>query len=65
MARQEILNEVEQAFGLVPDLYNEAPDIVLEQMWSLIGWVMSDTALSGQQKALVSFGAATAIHCDY
>lgn len=26
---------------------------------------MSDTALSGQQKALVSFGAATAIHCDY
>ena len=65
MARQDILNEVEQAFGFIPDYYNEAPDAILEQWWTLLGWVLSDGALSSQQKALVAYGAATAIHCEY
>ena len=65
MARQDILNEIEQAFGFVPGYFNEAPDGILEQWWTLLGWVLSDGALSAQQKALVAFGAATAIHCEY
>ncbi len=65
MTRQEIYGQIEGAFGFVPEYWSEAPDAVLEQWWSLIGWVTSDTALSARDKALVAFGAAAAIHCEY
>jgi hypothetical protein len=65
MARQEILDQVEQSFGLVPGFMDGMPDPVLEQYWTTLGWVLSDTALSARDKALVAFGAATAIHCAY
>ena len=65
MGRQEILGQVEKAFGLVPDFVGEMPDAVLEQHWSLIGWVTGDTKLLARDKALVAFGAAAAIHCEY
>jgi alkylhydroperoxidase/carboxymuconolactone decarboxylase family protein YurZ len=65
MARQEIVEQVEQDFGLVPGFMAEMPDTVLEQYWTTLNWVLSDTALSARDKALVAFGAATAIHCSY
>ncbi len=65
MSRQEILSQVEQAFGSVFGFMKEMPDAVLEQYWATLGWVLSDTKLSGRDKALVAFGAAAAIHCEY
>lgn len=65
MSRQEILGQVEAAFGAVPGWFSGMPDAVMEQHWASIGWVMSDTALSQREKALVAFGAAAAIHCEY
>jgi hypothetical protein len=65
MSRQEILGQIEQTFGLIPDYWGEAPDAVLEQWWSIIGWVLSDTKLLARDKALIAFGAAAAIHCEY
>ena len=65
MARQQLLEQVEQDFGLVPGFMAEMPDPVLEQYWTTLNWVLSDTALSARDKALVAFGAATAIHCSY
>ena len=65
MSRQEILGQIEQAFGLVPDYWGKAPDVVLETWWTQAGWLQSDTALSGRDKALVAFGAAAAAHCEY
>jgi hypothetical protein len=65
MARQDILNQVEEAFGFVPGWFSGMPDAVLEQNWETLGWVQSDSALSGRDKALVAFGAAAAIHCEY
>jgi hypothetical protein len=65
VARKEILDQVEQNFGLVPDFMADMPEAVLEQYWTTLNWVMSDTLLSGRDKALVAFGAATAIHCGY
>ena len=65
MARQQILDQFEQDFGLVPDFLSEMPDPVLEQYDNTLSWVLSDTALSARDKALVAFGAATAIHCTY
>jgi alkylhydroperoxidase/carboxymuconolactone decarboxylase family protein YurZ len=65
MAEQETLEQVEQNFGLVPDFMADMPEAVLEQYWTTLNWVMSDTKLSARDKALVAFGAATAIHCGY
>jgi hypothetical protein len=65
MNRQEILDQIEQAFGFVPGYFSGAPDAVLAQWWTLLGWVLSDTKLLARDKALVAFGAAAAIHCEY
>jgi hypothetical protein len=65
MSRQEILGQIEEAFGSVPGWFSDAPDAILEQLWTSIGWVNSDSALSGREKVLVAFGAAAAIHCEY
>jgi hypothetical protein len=65
MNRQEIFDQIEEAFGFVPDFFVSAPDIVLETWWAEQVWHQSDTVLSARDKALVSFGAASAIHCEY
>ncbi len=65
MARQHILDQFEQDFGLVPDFLEQMPDPILEQYSNTLNWVLSDTTLSGRDKALVAFGAASAIHCTY
>jgi alkylhydroperoxidase/carboxymuconolactone decarboxylase family protein YurZ len=65
MPRQEILDQFEQNFGLVPDFLREMPEPILEQYSNTLNWVTSDTTLSARDKALVAFGAASAIHCAY
>jgi hypothetical protein len=65
MSRQEILDQIEQAFGFVPGYLVSASDHILEKWWSELAWHQSDSALSARDKALVSFGAAAAIHCEY
>ena len=66
MTRQEIIDQVTQAFGFVFGFMDEMPDAVLDQYWATLSWVLSDTTkLSPQEKALVAFGAASAAHCPY
>jgi hypothetical protein len=65
MARQEILDQITQSFGFVPGLMAQMPDAVLEQYWTTLSWVLGDTKLPARDKALVAFGAASAIHCGY
>jgi hypothetical protein len=65
MNRQEILSQAKENFGIVPDYMNDMPDAVLEQYWATLSWVLGDTKITGRDKALVAFGAASAIHCSY
>ena len=65
MARQEILDQITQSFGFVPGLMDQMPDAVLEQYWTTLSWVLGETKLVARDKALVAFGAASAIHCAY
>ena len=65
MNRQGILGQIEQAFGSVPVYLAQSPDAVLEQFWIQLTWLQSDSKLSMRDKALVGFGAAAAIHCEY
>jgi hypothetical protein len=65
MTRQEILDQITQSMGAVPEWLKSAPDVPLQHMWGMLGWFMSDTKLSAKEKALVALGAATANHCQY
>lgn len=65
MTRKEILDQITQSFGFVPGLMDQMPDTILEQYWAVLGWVLGDTKLAARDKALVAFGAASAIHCGY
>lgn len=65
MNRQEVFGQVKQAFGIVPEYLDEAPDSILEQYWSLLSFYLGDSALSAREKALIGFGASSANHCEY
>ena len=65
MARQDVLNEIQQTLGAVPGWLNAIPDPQLEHQWGLIAWLLADTRLSARDKAQVAFGAAEAVHCPY
>ncbi len=65
MKRQEILNQARELMGSVPGWLDSMPDTVLDQYWNSITWVLSDSKLSAREKALVAFGAASAVHCQY
>lgn len=65
MGRHEILKQISDKFGFVPDYLNDMPDEQLQHQWPLLDWFLGDSALSARDKALVGLGAATALHCPY
>jgi hypothetical protein len=65
MARQETLDQIQQMLGAVPGWFAGMPDPLLEHQWGLTLWFLSDTKLSGRDKALVAYGAAATAHCVY
>jgi hypothetical protein len=65
MTRQEILDQISQTFGGVPGWLGGLPDSQLEHQWGLTAWLLSDSKLTARDKALVTFGAAAAVHCQY
>ncbi len=65
MDRQTIIEEITKSMGSVPDWLNGIPDPMLEHVWGMTNWFLNDSKLSGRDKALVAFGAASATHCPY
>lgn len=65
MTRQEIYNQIRQAFGSVPGWMEEMTDTALNEQWTNLTWFLSDSGISARDKALVAYGAAAAIHCQY
>ena len=66
MARQDLLNEVEQNLGSVPGFIQQMSDISLEQWWTTTrDFWLTDTALPMKTKSFVGIGAAAAQRCRY
>lgn len=65
MNRQEVLNEINQSMGFVPEWLSRLPDPELEHVWGETAWFLGDSRLTARDKALIGFGAAAAIHCPY
>jgi hypothetical protein len=64
MTRQEIFDQIKQAFGSTITFHEDMPDAVLERSWTELSWLFTHGALSARDEALISFGAASAIHCE-
>ena len=64
-SRQQIRDQITKTLGGVPGWLEGMPDPQLEHMWGMLTWVLSDSKLTARDKALVSFGAAAAVHCSY
>jgi hypothetical protein len=63
--RQELDSQITQTLGGVPGWLESMPDEQLEHLWGMLTWMLGDSKLSARDKALVSFGAASAVHCPY
>ena len=55
MARQQILEQVKQDFGLVPGFMAGMPDPVLEQYWSTLNWVLRACLVRVRVEGLCGF----------
>ena len=65
MSRQETLDGIKGAFGMVPGFLEVMDDQQLAGAFGALGWGMSDTALTAREKALVAYGASAAYGCRY
>jgi hypothetical protein len=65
MTRQEIFDQISQTLGAVPGWFDGLSDSQPEHQWGLTLWLLSDSKLTARDKALVTFGAAAAVHCRY
>jgi alkylhydroperoxidase/carboxymuconolactone decarboxylase family protein YurZ len=65
MTREEILDQLMKADGLVPEWLARMTDPVLEHWFALLKWYDSDTALTARDKNLIGYGAAVALGCPY
>lgn len=63
MERSQVYNEIRDAWGQVPELFELLPDDVLALEWELIQQVQFEGALPGKYRELVGLGIATASHC--
>lgn len=66
MTRQEIMNEVKQTLGVVPEWMMSVPDHVLEHEWSILrDFQLGQTAIPNKYKELMGLCAAATLECPY
>lgn len=65
MTREEVFDQIKQAYGFVPGWLAAIPESQLEETWALASWVNTDSHLTSRDKWLAALGASSAIHCHY
>ncbi len=66
MTRQEIYEEIEDTFGLVPSMFKEVPDSTLEMEWRLFKRVQFDRGpIHNKYRELIGVAIAAATKCKY
>ncbi len=64
--RRRAEQEMEKAFGFVPDFYDAVPSEVIEQAWGMQRELeLNDTALDMKTKELIGLAIASHIKCRY
>jgi AhpD family alkylhydroperoxidase len=66
MTREEIYQEIEQFFGLVPAMYRAVPDSALELEWKLFRKLHIDEGpIPNKYRELIGVAIAAATRCRY
>ena len=66
MTRQEVYNEMEETFGLVPSWFKTIPDSSLELEWQLFKRIqLEENAIPNKYRELIGLAVAGATKCHY
>lgn len=66
MKRNDVLREVKEAFGLVPEWIGTFPDTALVGFWSLMrDFYLAETKIPNKYKELIGIGISGATRCRY
>src|SRR5512137_2954206 len=66
MTRQEVYNEIEETFGLVPSMFRSIPDSSLEQEWQLFKRVqLEEGPIPNKYRELIGLAIAGVTKCRY
>ncbi len=64
--RTEVLADIEETLGFVPEWLALIPDHSIESEWSQMkDWEMADTAIPSKYKQLMGLAVAANMQCDY
>jgi AhpD family alkylhydroperoxidase len=66
MTRQEVYNEIEETFGLVPSMFRALPDSSLELEWQLFKRVqLEESAIPNKYRELIGLAISGVTKCRY
>ncbi len=66
MTRAEVLADVRQTLGTVPEWITNVPDHVLEHEWSILkNFQLGETKIPNKYKELIGLGVAATLECPY
>ena len=66
MTRQEVYNEIEEMFGLVPGMFEAVPDSSLEMEWQLFKRVQFDEGpIPNKYRELIGVALSAITKCHY
>ncbi len=66
MTRQEVYNEIEETFGLVPSMFRSIPDASLEPEWQLFKRVqLEEGPIPNKYRELIGLAIAGVTKCRY
>lgn len=66
MTKQEVYREIEQTFGVVPAMFREVPDSLLENEWSLYRQIeLEEGAIPQKYRELIGVAISGVTKCRY
>ena len=66
MSREEVYNEIEEMFGLVPTMFKELPDSSLELEWRLFKRVqLEEGPIPNKYRELIGVAVSAVTKCRY
>ncbi len=64
--KAEVLRDIEETLGFVPDWIAQIPEHSIEAEWSLFkNWEMAETVIPLKYKELIGLAVAANMQCDY
>lgn len=65
-SRQDVLNDIEETLGFVPDWLGGLPDANIDGEWQVLkGRLIGESAIPNKYKELIGLAVAAQMQCEY